>query len=63
MPRKLKEYALYHGEQFLEIGTVKELAEFLGVKEFTIRFYATPTYKKRCSGPKPNYVLEPLEDD
>ena len=40
-------YALYHGDEFLTLGTKKELAEYLGVKVRTISFYATPTYQKR----------------
>ena len=44
----VKVYAMYKGEECLGIGTIKELAEILNVKESTIRFYTTPTYKKRC---------------
>ena len=40
-------YALYKGERLLDIGTVNELAEKFGIKEKTIYYYKTPTYKKR----------------
>lgn len=43
----MKEYAIYKGEECLAIGTIKELAKKLKVKERTIYFYTTPTYKKR----------------
>lgn len=42
-----KMYALYHGDNILTIGTIKELAKYLGVKGRTIMFYGTPKYKKR----------------
>ena len=41
-------YAMYKGEECLGIGTIKELAEMLNVNIKTIKFYLTPTYKKRC---------------
>lgn len=48
MTRTKKEYALYKGEECLAIGTIKEIAERMNVKERTIYFYTMPTYKKRC---------------
>lgn len=38
---------MYKGEECLGIGTIKELAKELNVKEDTIKFYLTPTYKRR----------------
>ncbi len=43
----MKTYALYWGDKFLALGTKKELADYLGVKEKTISFYASETWKKR----------------
>lgn len=48
----MKEYAIYKGEECLAIGTIKELAKRLKVKERTIYFYTTPTYKKRVKAGK-----------
>ena len=48
----MKEYALYKGEECLAIGTIKEIAKIMNVKEKTIYFYTTPTYKKRCKASK-----------
>lgn len=45
--RPLKEYALYKGDKFLGVGTVKELAKQMGTTEQAIRYYHTPAYKKR----------------
>ena len=44
---KMKTYALYKGDEFLNLGSIKFLAEWLGVKESTIRFYSSPIYRKR----------------
>lgn len=43
----MKEYALYKGETCLGIGTITELSKKFKVKEKTIKFYKTPSYKKR----------------
>lgn len=42
-----KEYAIYKGDDHIAYGTAKELAEKLGIKPETIKFYATPSYLKR----------------
>lgn len=46
------EFALYKGDDFITSGTIKELAKFKGVKEKTIKFYLTPSYKKRIENRK-----------
>lgn len=45
----MTEYALYKGDEIIGIGTAKELAEKLGIKPETIRWYATPSQKKRVA--------------
>lgn len=60
--KKLKEFAMYKGEELLGIGTAKELAEMLNVKVETIRFYNTPTYKKRVKRGKNRRELIEIED-
>lgn len=60
---KIKEYAMYKGEELLGIGTARELASKLNVKVETIRFYNTPTYKKRVKQGKNRKVLVEIEDD
>jgi hypothetical protein len=44
---KTVEVAVYKGDTFLTLGTVKECADYLGMKEETLKFYLTPTYRKR----------------
>ena len=54
-------YALYKGDDPLYVGTKKELANYLGVSERTISFYASPTYQKR--NPKGNnYIVIRIEE-
>ena len=55
-------YALYKGDEILAIGTKKELALYLGVKERTIHFYSTPTYRKRNKGGN-SYIVIRIKDD
>ena len=40
-------YALYKGDELLDVGTLRELAERRGVKQSTIYYYSMPTYKRR----------------
>lgn len=59
--KKNKEYALYKGEECISIGTIYEIAKETNVKVETIRFYKTPTYKKRCKKGKNRRVLVELD--
>lgn len=52
--RRKKEYTLYKGEEILAFGTIDEIARQLNVKPRTIKFYLSPTYKKRGRGEKSN---------
>lgn len=54
-------YALYKGDSILTIGTIRELALYLEVKERTIKFYATPTYKNRNKKGN-NYIVIRIEE-
>lgn len=59
------EYMMYKGEDFLHIGTIDEIAEAHGVLRDTIKFYTTPTYKRRIAKRKnaKNYItVERLEE-
>lgn len=58
------EYAVYKGDEFLGIGTAKELAEILKVKVETIKFYSTTSYQKRIKKENHNRLISvKLEDD
>lgn len=45
--KKLTEYALYKGDEFIDLGTVRELAKKYNVTEEYIRFISSPAHKKR----------------
>lgn len=57
---KIKEYALYKGDRFIDIGTKEYLANLLNVKKETIEFYASPTKLKRT---EKGYVVIRIDDD
>lgn len=59
--RKIQEYALYKGEEFLCMGTAREIAEEMGIKKTTVYFYLSPSYKKRMK--KNGKVLIRLDDE
>lgn len=61
--KKLNEYALYKGEELLEVGTIKEILERVNIKETTLRYYGTATYKRRIEGKKNRAILIKLEDE
>ena len=54
-------YALYKGDKFINLGSKKFLAKFINVKESTITFYATPTYKKR--GLENRYLVIKIKEE
>lgn len=57
---KKRIYALYKGDKWLTDGTREELAKYLNVKERTIHFYSTPTWRKRTNNNA--YIVIKLED-
>ena len=42
-------YALYRGDEFVDVGTLRELAKRHHTSVRTLRFKATPTYAARTS--------------
>ena len=40
-------YALYHGDNFIDLGTKEYLANLLKVSKKTREFYMSPAHKKR----------------
>lgn len=43
----MKQYALYHGDTFIDLGTKEYLANLINVSVKSISFYMSPTYQKR----------------
>lgn len=40
-------YALYRGDDFVDLGTARELGERHGIKPKNIQFMASPSHKRR----------------
>lgn len=47
---KLTEYALYKGDKFIDVGTIRELAKRTGINPNTLKYIAAPIHHKRVSG-------------
>ena len=45
-----KEYTLYKGDTFIDLGTLPYLARKTGVKQASLKFYGSPSYRKRTNG-------------
>ena len=60
------EYALYKGDEFLCIGTIKEIAKNQNILIETVKFYATDAYKRKLAKRKITTnakILIKLDDD
>jgi hypothetical protein len=61
---KSKDYAVYKGDTLICFGTLKECAKHLGVLPETVKFYTTPTYKKRRKNSTNDHLIVfRIEDD
>ena len=57
-----QQYALYHGDTFVDVGTAAEISKHTGIALRTLMFYHTPTYRK-TTDERTSYRLIDLEDD
>ena len=48
--RPTKEYAIYKGDEFIAIGTIKELVKKTGYSETTLRYCTHPVSRRRSKG-------------
>lgn len=55
---KVKEYALYKGDELLAMGTKRKIAEQLGVSPSTVSYYGTPVYARRTSDSRGRRLVE-----
>lgn len=44
-----KEYALYKGNELLDMGTLEYLSKKFNIKKKSLLFYQSPSYKRRTS--------------
>lgn len=56
-------YAVYKGDEFIDLGTKEELAKKLGCKPESIAFMTTPCYKKRIKGKENRLTVIKVEED
>lgn len=56
-----REYALCRGEEFVDAGTVEELAERMGVRPRAVLFYTHPSWRRRSAGYRSPTVVVELE--
>lgn len=57
------EYAVYRGDNLISIGTVKEIAEEMGINENSVWRMGTPSYLKRLKHIEKCLVLVRIELD
>lgn len=62
-PRTVKDYAIYRGDDLLMVGSVNEIADYLGIKPKSVYFLSYPSYHKRCEGSQVRLVVFPIEED
>lgn len=64
MSKQLREYALYRGDEFIDIGTSRYLSDKYSISQNVIRWYAySSSCKKRNIGKKYGMVIIPLGVD
>jgi hypothetical protein len=56
-PSARSEYALYKGDEFIDIGTAEKLSAKYGFTPGTIRFYASASYMREERSKRPNAVV------
>ena len=59
--RPTKEYAIYKGDEFIAIGTIKELSEKTGYSETTLRYCTHPASRRRNKGNR--LIVIQVEED
>lgn len=50
-------YAIYKGDEFIDLGTIKELSKKHNISEKTLYYYTMPSYKKRSNYYKNNRII------
>lgn len=62
MKANAKIFALYKGDEFLDVGTIDEIARRFNVARQTILFYGTQAYKNRKKNSKKCKILIELDE-
>ena len=56
-------YAVYKGDEFIDVGTKKEISKNLGCSIDTISFYQSPAHKKRIKNSDKAICIYRIEED
>lgn len=59
---KKQEYAIYKGDDLVDMGTLQELAQRRGIKAKNLLYMGTPTYARRTNPDRATRLVK-LEDD
>lgn len=54
---------MFRGDEFVDLGTLRELSERLGKNPKTILFYGTPANIRRTKDGMNSYILIRLQED
>lgn len=63
MAIKHRIFALYHGDEFIGVGSFKELAELTGKPEDTIRWYSTAMHRKKVKDINKCWICFGIDED
>lgn len=55
-------YAIYKGDKFIDLGTIKELSKKHNISEKTLYFYTMPSYKKRLNYKSNRIIVIKVEE-
>lgn len=56
-------YAVYRGDEFIDLGTLEELSKSLGILKRTLQFMKSPSYKKRMKNYEKFMIIYKIEED
>lgn len=56
-PSACTEYALYKGDEFIDIGTAEKLSREYGYTKGTIRYYSSPSYMRKERSKRPDAIV------
>lgn len=60
---KRNTYILYKGDEVIAVGTMASIAQKLGVKKETIKYYSMPAYRRKCRGNNSRTLYKVVEDE
>ena len=56
-------YAIYKGDDFVDLGTLEELSKNIGILKKTLQFMKSPSYKKRMKKYDRFMMIYKIEED